>query len=54
VIGAGATIINSVLWDGAEISEDTYLENCVVGNGVTVQSSHASSTADRRAAAPPR
>jgi len=36
----GATIVNTVLWDGACVKAGTYLENCVVGNGVTVSSSH--------------
>ena len=40
VIGRGATVRNSILWDGSEVVDGTYLENCVVGEGVKVQSSH--------------
>jgi NDP-sugar pyrophosphorylase family protein len=36
----GATVVNSILWDGACVKAGTYLENCVVGDGVTVSSSH--------------
>jgi NDP-sugar pyrophosphorylase family protein len=40
VVERGATVKNSVLWDGAVVKAGTYLEDCVVGNGVTVASSH--------------
>ena len=40
VVEFGATVVNSVLWDGATVKAGTYLENCVVGTGVTVSSSH--------------
>jgi mannose-1-phosphate guanylyltransferase len=40
VIEHGAIVKNSILWDGAVIKSGTYLENCVVGNNVTVSSSH--------------
>lgn len=36
----GATVVNSILWDGAVVKAGTYLENCVVGAGVAVESSH--------------
>ncbi len=41
VVEVGATIVNSILWPGAVVKAGTHLENCVVGEGVTVQSSHA-------------
>ena len=40
VVEAGATVVNSILWDGAIVKAGTYLENCVVGTGVAVSSSH--------------
>ncbi len=40
VIEHGATVIGSILWDGAIVKAGTHLENCVVGEGVTVSSSH--------------
>jgi NDP-sugar pyrophosphorylase family protein len=40
VIEANAEVRNCVLWPGAVIKAGTYLENCVVGAGVEVASSH--------------
>lgn len=40
VIEAGATVKGSILWPGAVVKAGTYLENCVVGENVTVASSH--------------
>jgi len=39
-VESGATVVNSILWDGATVKAGTHLENCVVGTGVTVSSSH--------------
>ena len=39
-VEAGATVVNSILWDGAVVKAGTYLENSVVGTSVTVSSSH--------------
>lgn len=39
-VEAGATVVNSILWDGAVVKAGTHLENSVVGTGVTVSSSH--------------
>lgn len=39
-VEAGATVVNSILWDGATVKSGMHLENCVVGTGVTVGSSH--------------
>lgn len=41
VIESGAIVKSSILWPGAVVKAGTHLENCVVGEGVTVQSSHA-------------
>ena len=40
VVEAGATVVNSILWDSAVVKAGTHLENSVVGTGVTVSSSH--------------
>ena len=39
VIERGATLVGSILWDGALVGAGTYLENCIVGAGVEVTSS---------------
>jgi NDP-sugar pyrophosphorylase family protein len=41
IIEEGATVINSILWPRAVVKAGTHLENCVVGGGVMVKSSHA-------------
>ncbi|MBC8101988.1 MAG: NDP-sugar synthase [Cytophagales bacterium] len=40
VVEAGASVRNSILWDGSVVKSGTHLENCVVGTGVTVASTH--------------
>ena len=40
VVEEGATVLNSVLWNGAVVEAGSYLENCVVGEGVRVRTTH--------------
>lgn len=40
VVEHGAVVKNSILWDGAVVKAGSYLEDCVVGSGITVACSH--------------
>lgn len=40
IIEPGAKVLDSILWDGAIVRAGTYLENCIVGSGVSVACSH--------------
>ncbi|MGC4046759.1 MAG: NDP-sugar synthase [Armatimonas sp.] len=40
IIEPGARVVDSILWDGAIVRAGSYLENCIVGSGVSVACSH--------------
>jgi mannose-1-phosphate guanylyltransferase len=40
IVEPGAKIVDTILWDGAIVRAGTYLENCIVGSGVSVACSH--------------
>ncbi len=41
VIEDGATLISTILWDNARVSQNTHLERCIVGTNAQVQSNVA-------------